>query len=63
MIPEPNDAVISADAMNVVYRGVDNPVSVSLPGVSSNNLNVSATGGQILKMVQVILSNQEKELS
>ena len=49
VIPEPNDAVISADAMNVVYRGVDNPVSVSLPGVSNNNLNVTATGGQIVK--------------
>ena len=49
VIPEPNDAVISADAMNVVYRGVDNPVSVSLPGVSSNNLNVTATGGSITK--------------
>ncbi len=49
VIPEPNDAVISADAMNVVYRGVDNPVSVSLPGVSNNNLNVTAKGGQIVK--------------
>jgi gliding motility-associated protein GldM len=47
VIPEPNDAVISADAMNVVYRGVDNPVSVSLPGVSNNNLKVTATGGTI----------------
>ncbi len=47
VIPEPNDAVISADAMNVVYRGVENPVSVSLPGVSNNNLKVSATGGKI----------------
>ena len=49
VIPEPDKAVISADAMNVVYRGVENPVSVSLPGISSNNLNVSATGGQITK--------------
>ena len=48
VIPEPNDAVISADAMNVVYRGVDNPVSVSLPGVSNNNLNVTANGGTII---------------
>jgi len=48
VIPEPNDAVISADAMNVVYRGVDNPVSVSLPGVSNNNLKVTATGGTII---------------
>jgi gliding motility-associated protein GldM len=49
VIPEPNDAVISADAMNVVYRGVDNPVSVSLPGVSNNDLNVTGTGGQVIK--------------
>ncbi|NVK52978.1 MAG: gliding motility protein GldM [Flavobacteriaceae bacterium] len=49
VIPEPNDAVISADAMNVVYRGIDNPVSVSLPGVSNNNLNVTARGGRIKK--------------
>ncbi|WKD85002.1 hypothetical protein KCTC32516_00339 [Polaribacter huanghezhanensis] len=48
VIPEPNEAVISADAMNVVYRGVDNPVSVSLPGVSNNNLKVTATGGNII---------------
>ncbi len=49
VIPKPNDAVISADAMNVVYRGVENPVSVSLPGVSNNNIKVSAKGGQIVK--------------
>lgn len=49
VIPEPDKAVISADAMNVVYRGVENPVSVSLPGVSSNSISVSATGGQIVK--------------
>ncbi len=35
--------------MNVVYRGVDNPVSVSLPGVSNNNLKVTATGGDIIQ--------------
>jgi gliding motility-associated protein GldM len=51
VIPEPSNAVVSADKMNVVYRGVDNPVSVSLPGVSDNNLKVSAlnatlTGGK-----------------
>jgi gliding motility-associated protein GldM len=31
--------------MNVVYRGLDNPISVSLPGVGANNINVSASGG------------------
>jgi gliding motility-associated protein GldM len=42
VIPEPSNAVVSADKMNVVYRGIDNPISVSLPGVSDNNLKVSA---------------------
>lgn len=47
VIPEPGDAVVSADKMNVVYRGLDNPISVSLPGVSGNNVKVSATGGSL----------------
>ncbi|WP_299050122.1 gliding motility protein GldM [uncultured Polaribacter sp.] len=47
VIPEPSTAVVSADKMNVVYRGLDNPISVSLPGVSDNNLKVSALGGRI----------------
>ena len=33
VIAEPNDAIVSADKMNVVYRGLDNPVSISVPGV------------------------------
>ncbi|MGB0892139.1 MAG: gliding motility protein GldM [Flavobacteriaceae bacterium] len=47
VIPEPSAAVVSADKMNVVYRGLSNPISVSLPGVSDNNLRVSATGGTL----------------
>jgi len=47
VIPEPSNAVVSADKMNVVYRGLDNPISVSLPGVGDNNLKVSATGGKL----------------
>lgn len=47
VIPEPSNAVVSADKMNVVYRGLNNPISVSLPGVGDNNLNVSASGGSL----------------
>jgi gliding motility-associated protein GldM len=36
---------VSADKMNVFYIGVDNPVSVSAAGISSNDLNVSVSGG------------------
>nr|WP_298989309.1 gliding motility protein GldM [uncultured Polaribacter sp.] len=49
VIAEPSGAVVSADRMNVVYRGLSNPISVSLPGVGSNNLTVSATGGKLTK--------------
>ena len=35
VIPMPNSAVISADKMNVVYRGVNNPMTISIPGVPS----------------------------
>ncbi len=44
VIPMPNQAIISADKMNVVYRGVSNPISVSMPGVSANKIRVSAPG-------------------
>jgi len=45
VIPQPNNAVVSADRMNVVYRGIENPISVSLPGVSDNSLKATATSG------------------
>lgn len=47
VIPQPNEAVISADKMNVVYRGLDNPISVSLPGVSDNDLKVTTSSGSL----------------
>ncbi len=39
VIPKPNSAVISADKMNVVYRGVQNPMTISIPGVASVTAN------------------------
>ena len=44
-ITMPNAAVISADKMNVVYRGVDNPLTVSIPGIPDNKVNASASSG------------------
>jgi len=35
---------VSLDKMNVFYIGVDNPISVSAAGVSSNEVRVSASG-------------------
>ena len=48
VIPKPNSAVISADKMNVVYRGVDNPMTISIPGVgrvSAEAPGLRPTGG------------------
>ena len=42
VIPKPNSAVISADKMNVVYRGVQNPMTISIPGVPA--VNATAPG-------------------
>ena len=38
-------AVVSLTKMNVVYAGIDNPVSVSVPGVASHQLNVTIPSG------------------
>ncbi len=43
-ITKPNAAVISADKMNVVYRGVANPMTISIPGVPDNKVSASAPG-------------------
>ncbi len=48
VIPKPNSAVISADKMNVVYRGVKNPMTISIPGVGNVTAQapgLSAAGG------------------
>ena len=44
VIPKPNGAVISADKMNVVYRGVSNPMTISIPGISDNKVIATASG-------------------
>ena len=37
-------AVVSADAMNVMYIGVDNPLSISAPGVPAESLKLTGSG-------------------
>ncbi len=44
VIPKPNQAIVSADKMNVVYRGIDNPITVSMPGVPENNISANVPG-------------------
>ena len=39
--------VVSPTKMNVLYVGVDNPISVSVPGVAPENVRPSLTGGNL----------------
>ncbi len=55
VIPKPNDAVVSADKMNVVYRGLSNPLTISIPGISSNKVKASAAGLRQVKGTSYIL--------
>lgn len=38
---------VSADNMNVVYIGLDNPISVSVPGIPTERLSVSVSNGSL----------------
>lgn len=41
-------AVVSATKMNVLYAGVDNPVSISVPGVSTHQIKATITNGDLI---------------
>jgi gliding motility-associated protein GldM len=42
-----NMAVVSADKMNVLYIGIDNPVSIAVSGITSDKLQVTINNGTI----------------
>ncbi|MEZ4787365.1 MAG: gliding motility protein GldM [Flavobacterium haoranii] len=44
VVPRPKTATVSADKMNVVYRGVDNPMTISFAGIPDSDVNASGTG-------------------
>jgi gliding motility-associated protein GldM len=44
VVARPNSATISADKMNVVYRGVVNPISISFAGIPDKDVDASAPG-------------------
>ncbi len=63
VVPRPNSATISADKMNVVYRGVENPMTISFAGIPDNKVRASAVGlkpkGGAGKYVMVPTSGRE----
>jgi len=40
-------AIVSADKMNVLYRGVSNPISASMLGVDNSTVQLSASGASV----------------
>ena len=54
VVPKPNSATISADKMNVFYMGVDNPVSVAVAGVNSNDVKVNGSGIKMKKTGKIL---------
>jgi len=45
-VGEPN-VTISPSAMNVMYAGIANPIDISVPGVSPDNINVRVENGTV----------------
>lgn len=50
VVPRPNSATIAADKMNVVYLGLDNPISASFAGVPNDKVTVTASSGSLKKI-------------
>ena len=40
-------ATVSADLMNVLYAGYNNPISISVPGVPLNKISATMSGGSL----------------
>ncbi|MBI1184238.1 gliding motility protein GldM [bacterium] len=45
-------AIISADKMNVVYQGLDNPISISVPGFEPDRIIATMTPGNLGDLVK-----------
>jgi hypothetical protein len=43
------DAVVASVKMNVLYRGMNNPIEIAVPGVTSDKVSVTVTNGKIEK--------------
>jgi len=56
-------AVVSATAMNVFYKGLENPLAISVPGIEDENIaaSISGAGNKLVKVssgkYKVILAN------
>ena len=58
-------ATLSNEDLNVVYRGIDNKFSISVPGVASENVSVRIAGGTMNKVggKYIIRPTQDGEIN
>ena len=45
----PPSANVTPTKMNVMYRGLENPIEISAPGFTANQINVSVVNGELVK--------------
>lgn len=46
------NAVVAAAKMNVLYRGVNNPIEVAVPGIPSDKVSIMVTNGTLSKTAE-----------
>ena len=59
VIAKPSSAVISADKMNVVYRGIPNPMTISIAGIANNKITARAPGLRKIKGSKYVMTPQK----
>src|SRR5690606_24337246 len=50
VVSRPSSAIISADKMNVVYAGLDNPISITVEGITSDKVSAVSSNGALKKV-------------
>lgn len=53
-------ATISATMMNVLYAGIDNPISIAVPGIPSNAISATMTNGTLTRSGETWIAKPAK---
>lgn len=53
-------ATISATLMNVLYAGIDNPISISVPGMPMSAINATMTNGTLTRRGDLWIAHPQK---
>ncbi len=59
VVMEPT-ATVSATMMNVLYAGIDNPISISVPGVATSAVNATMTNGTLTRKGDLWMARPSK---